>query len=68
MYSVTVKNHLGMPIMQLAQVSPLVANHWYDMAIRNGYGCKLEYVGGAEHPNHRVANDQDMRRYNKDAA
>jgi hypothetical protein len=54
--------------MQLAEVSPLVANYWYDTAIQNGFDCELEYVGGAQQPNHRVANDQDMQRYNKDAA
>jgi hypothetical protein len=68
MYSVTIKNHLGQPMMQLAQVSSVVANHWYDTAIRNGYACELEYVGGTEPPNHRVANDQDMQQYDKDAA
>lgn len=68
MYSVTINNRLGKPIMQLAQVSPLVANSWYDMAIQSGFGCELEYVGGAEQPNHRVPNDQDMQQYNKDAA
>jgi hypothetical protein len=47
MYSVTIKNYLGKPIMQLAEVSPLVANYWYDTAIQNGYDCELEYVGGA---------------------
>jgi len=64
MYSVTIFNHTGKPMMQLPSVHPPIANHWCGIAREKGYDCKVEYIGGSEQDrNHRIALDQDLILY-----
>jgi len=64
MYTITIFNHMGKPMVQLPSVYPLLANHWYGIAKDKGYDVKLEYIGGAEEePNHKIASDQDLKLY-----
>jgi hypothetical protein len=64
MYSVTIFNRTGKPMIQLPLVHPPVANHWCSIAIEKGYECKVEYVGGSEPDvNHRIASNQDLTLY-----
>jgi hypothetical protein len=64
MYTLTIFNYAGKPIIHLSEVSPLAANQWHGVAREYGYYCRLKYVGGTdESKNHRVACDQDIKQY-----